>query len=349
MGTCYSYKIKEMGFGHEPISLKVLDKLKISLCKIKNVPIFGTGFFMKYKNKKFLLTCFHVINSVKVDVSIEIEKNNENNRTFKLALENRDIRLLPDPIDITIIEIKDSDLFIEDIGFLDYDSNYDKGYQQYEDINIFNLGYPDGNELSTASGKINRIDHNDFYHTIDTKAGSSGSPILLFNTLKVIGIHKEADTKKKLNVGIFIGEVINNLESNNPKLNKITKNDQNIIYDNIFNKFDNMRENRYEPNYEYYKENNLFVIKIEAPGDCKIRPDIIKYKEYAVIKILGQKKEKKEIQNVEKILSSTREFGNFSLNIPIKQEGFYFKQESPRIIKNDGIFILYFRIEELKI
>ena len=185
MGICCPYKTKEMGFGHEPISLKVLDKSKISVCKIANEPIFGTGFFMEYNNKKYLLTCFHVINSAKIDVNIEIW----NEKPFKLELENRDIRLFPDPIDITIIEIKDSDLFIKEIGFFDYDSNYVKGYQQYENINIFNLGYPNGNELSTASGKINKIENKEFYHTIDTKGGSSGSHILLFNTLKVIGIN----------------------------------------------------------------------------------------------------------------------------------------------------------------
>ena len=70
------------------------------------------------------------------------------------------------------------------------------------------------------------------------------------------------------------------------------------------------------------KKNNQIVVKIEAPGNCKIRADFIKDGEYVIIKILGEKKEKEEIQNVEKILSSTRKFGGFSLNIPIKQEVF---------------------------
>jgi hypothetical protein len=102
MGIYCPYKTKEMGFGHKPISLKVLDKSKISVCKIANEPIFGTGFFMEYNNKKYLLTCFHVINSAKFDVNIEIW----NEKPFKLELENRDIRLFPDPIDITIYLLK---------------------------------------------------------------------------------------------------------------------------------------------------------------------------------------------------------------------------------------------------
>ena len=103
-------------------------------------------------------------------------------------------------------------------------------------------------------------------------------------------IHKAADHFKQLNVGIFIGEVINNLESNNPKLTKTAKNDQNIIYDNIFNKFDNMMDKRFEPNYEYYKENNQIVVKIEAPGNCNIMTNFIKDDEYVIIKIVGKKK-----------------------------------------------------------
>ena len=103
-------------------------------------------------------------------------------------------------------------------------------------------------------------------------------------------IHKEEDINEKLNVGIFIGEVINNLESNNPKLTKTAKNDQNIIYDNIFNKFDNMMDKRFEPNYEYYKENNQIVVKIEAPGNCNIMTTFIKDDEYVIIKIVGKKK-----------------------------------------------------------
>ena len=159
-------------------------------------------------------------------------------------------------------------------------------------------------------------------------------------------IHKAADHFKQLNVGIFIGEVINNLESNNPKLTKTAKNDQNIIYDNIFNKFDNMMDKRFEPNYEYYKENNQIVVKIEAPGNCNIMINFIICGEYVIIKIVGIKG---EIENVEKKLNNTRKFGDFSLNIPFKQEGFRFKQDPPEIEKKDGIFILHFSIEELKI
>ena len=71
--------------------------------------------------------------------------------------------------------------------------------------------------------------------------------------------------------------------------------------------------------------------------------NFIKDDEYVIIKIVGKKK---EIENVEKKLNNTRKFGNFSLEIPIKQEGFRFNQEPPKIEKKDGIFIFYFSIEE---
>jgi len=206
---------KEMGFGHKPISLDFLDKSKKSICKIlyklNDKDNFGTGFFMLYKKNKYLLTCYHVINSNKLNIGIELWNKNKIN----LDLLNRNIIFLPDPIDITIIEINNSDIFIKDINFLFHDSNYDKGYQHCKGVDIINIGYPIGGLISAASGIIDEIKNIDFYHKIDTEPGSSGSPIILFSTSYVIGIHKGVDNDKKLNVGIFIGEALNNLGKNN--------------------------------------------------------------------------------------------------------------------------------------
>ena len=44
-----------------------------------------------------------------------------------------------------------------------------------------------------------------------------------------------------------------------------------------------------------------------------------------------------------------REFGHFSLDIRLKQEDFYIKNESPKIEKKDGIFTISYQIEETKL
>ena len=76
------------------------------------------------------------------------------------------------------------------------------------------MGYPKGLNSVAESGKIEKIIENEFYHDINTEKGSSGSPIILFNTLKVIGIHKQADIEKKLNVGTFIDVIFKKIDEN---------------------------------------------------------------------------------------------------------------------------------------
>ena len=194
---------EEGGQGHKPISFKTIEKLRKALCKIKyrknGNDFFGTGFFMKYENDKYLLTCYHIISSDKTDVNIELW----NGKNITLYLLNKIKIFLPKPVDITIIKFDESDQFIKndilDILFLNNDLNYINGYHDYEGMDIFNIGYPSGRDLSCASGIVKEIKGYDFYHTINTESGSSGSPIILLNTEKIIGIHKEKDSYIKIN------------------------------------------------------------------------------------------------------------------------------------------------------
>ena len=114
--------------------------------------------------------------------------------------------------------------------------------------------------------------------------------------------------------------------------------------------FTNLRANGFEPNYNYYRTKNHIIIKIEAPGQCEIETSIQFNGEYIIIKIIGNKNmdmdEKSEILNN---LCDRREFGNFSLDIPIKHDNFYIKNESPTIQKNEGIFIISYKIEKSKL
>ena len=188
----------------------------------------GTGFFIIYKNLKYLITCYHIINSEKKNYKIEIY----NKKEFNLELKNHFV-LLQDSLDVSVVEINENDEFINYIDFLDYDLNYINGCDQYKDLEVYALGYPKGLDSIAESGVIKKIDNFEFYHDINTEGGSSGSPILLFNINKVVGIHKQADVIKQLNVGTFINiifEKINDKKENSKDIEREI-NDKNIILD----------------------------------------------------------------------------------------------------------------------
>ena len=113
-----------------------------------------------------------------------------------------------------MIEIKNYDSIYNDIEFLDYDLNYKRGYNHYENQVIITMQHPLGKNAFSSSGRIVDVYDNEFNHNITTHEGSSGCPIILYteneNLIQVIGIHKEANLGKGLNTGTFIGEIFNN-------------------------------------------------------------------------------------------------------------------------------------------
>ena len=201
-----------------------------SLCKIIIGNIIGNGFFMKSKIKnnfkkkaRFLFTNFHVISDEMINskqyIEIDIEYNNEK-REIQLDNEQRFIKCFPKPIDITIIEILESDNLENKIKYLKRDYlSFQEGYEKYlsEDIYIFHN--PKGEDAVCSRGKIISIDDYNFTHNAFTNKGSSGSAIILADTFKVIGIHCKKNIKNYINYGVFIEEIIDELYVQN--LNKI--------------------------------------------------------------------------------------------------------------------------------
>ena len=106
--------------GHNPISLETINKLSKSICKITyytTEKMNGTGFFIKYNSLKCLISSNHVINSNLTNKDIEIEIYNK--KKINLELKNRYIKLFEQPIDISVIEIKDLDeINKDDIEYL---------------------------------------------------------------------------------------------------------------------------------------------------------------------------------------------------------------------------------------
>ena len=208
-----SSRINQVLVNAPKIPVDTINEVTSAVCKIvyENYrgKFSGTGFFMKINDDlKCIATCYHVISKDIINNTIILQTKNKTK--IELVLNERYIEFFED-LDITIIEIKDSDNISKDIVFLECESNYSKGYNQFKDSDVFTLQYP-REKMEVATGKINEISKiNDniyeFGHNIDTENGSSGSPIILISTSKVIGIHKCGDIYEKVNYATFIGEI----------------------------------------------------------------------------------------------------------------------------------------------
>ena len=248
-----------MGFiKNKPIPVALINKANKSICQIRtkdNYGCKGTGFFMRIFSRKYLITCSFVVNYGNKKENTEIEIEIYNKEVITIKLHDRFIKCLEMSKYILAIELKDSDFMDKDIEFLDYDQDYlNKGYSIYNDFDIFSLSYIYdliGNGVVCSSGKIEGIykgNDYEFYHSISTGDGSSGSPIILLSNskiLKVIGIHTSYQSRIRMNKGIFIGELIKELPKN---MNFIQDSNKNKIFvknniNNIKKKIDNVDDN----------------------------------------------------------------------------------------------------------
>ena len=211
-----------------------------SLCKIKIGNIVGTGFFMKSFSKRFqenkprfLVTNCHVISddmiNSKQTLEIYLEHINEK-REIQLDNEKRFIKCFPKPVDITIIEILETDNLKDKVKFLKRENFHGKEYESYLSKDIIIFHHPKGEDAVCSKGKIIKIDDYKFYHTAFTNSGSSGSAILLENGYKIIGIHCGKRIIDNINFGIFIGKLID--EITDQKIHVVHKKEDKLFSDN---------------------------------------------------------------------------------------------------------------------
>jgi len=85
--------------------------------------------------------------------------------------------------------------------------------KDYENEDIFCIQFPKGGKLTVKLGQNFEKNGMYFYYQLKTNYGSSGSPILLLDNKKLIGIHKGIYIMKgkKVNIGIPIQLIINNI------------------------------------------------------------------------------------------------------------------------------------------
>ena len=219
-----SNKEKFIKASPEPVSLKgtknIIYQMNNCVCKIYNKGE-GTGFFtkipFKFKLLPVLITNNHVIdiNDIINNKIISIYLNNDKEEKT-IRIDNNRLRYTNEKLDITIIEIKENkdNLNNKYIELDDRIIKYFKSNKNVEPNNLNNIysnksiyipNYQEDNkDIMVSYGKPPQLNKSEIIHYCSTKEGSSGSPILLINNQKLIGIHYGYSKQFEYNKGILI-------------------------------------------------------------------------------------------------------------------------------------------------
>jgi len=252
------------------IVYKKIIKYEKCVCKIEiKERIYATGFFAYIPSKEIrvLITNNHIINKefLVKEKELKIYIVNDLDEIEKtINLKSDRFKFTDAQIDATIIEILDEDL-IED--FFEVDEEYIKG-NEFLNEKIFNFQFPKVGQLNASSGKIISLRNNNkqFIHDAGTLAGSSGSPIILTNGYKIIGLHKGTFKENynnfdhKKNVGVYLNKIIEYINPTfNPKRMNVIKCIYNINQENVNQDvkiYDNRNNiERYIDSISIYREN----------------------------------------------------------------------------------------------
>ena len=194
----------------EPVALDgtktIVNQMYNCVCKIYNNGE-GSGFFTKipYKSKMLpvLITNNHIINEIDISSNKKITLILKNDNIEKsLILDDSRLRYTNGKLDITIIEIKENKdqlknqyLELDDsiINYLKLNKNEREqpNYlnSKYSNKSIYIMHYPEDKDVVVSYGPPPKLNESGIRHKCCTNHGSSGSPILLINNQRLIGIH----------------------------------------------------------------------------------------------------------------------------------------------------------------
>ncbi len=138
-----------------------------------------------------------------------------------------------------------------------------------------------------------------------------------------------------------------NIDNNIDKIIKLNKNDKITLKRCLIDElgFSNLKNNGFEPTYNYYKKDDSIIIRVESPGNCSIKCKTIYSGEYTIIRIFGEKNNDIEPQKLEDNLFTNREFGPYYLDVPLKTEDYFIQKKTPTVIQKKGLSILTFKLE----
>ena len=210
--------IPEQNTVSKPIEVKNMKrylKKEDAVCKL--ITGSGTGFFCKFKvngnTMKGLFTNNHVLKEdlIKENSIIELRNKDE---IKELKITSNRFKCTNKELDYTCIQILDNEDYN---NFLEIDDNIKCQNPNVQYGNKLGVVYqfPDNQDISCGEGFIEGIkkvnDNNIIIHKIITDIGASGSPIVLSDNLKVIGIHcrrKNKDTNR----GIYFKNILSDIQ-----------------------------------------------------------------------------------------------------------------------------------------
>ena len=204
--------------GHDIIKIDLeLHEVCKSICKIiiqdDNETYISTGFLIKmYRKDKpfyFLMTNEHVIKNEFIYSKKTVEFFYDYEKQKKIIVLDRKDRLIQDFyfLDITIVEILEKDNINKGFFLLPCLDNYNNP-NDLVNKNIYIPQFPKGGDLCNSKGEILEINKYELAYDAGTKSGSSGSPIFLQKSTKVIGIHKGGIKEEERNYGDLIYPVL---------------------------------------------------------------------------------------------------------------------------------------------
>ena len=82
--------------------------------------------------------------------------------------------------------------------------------------------------------------------------------------------------------------------------------------------FSDLRSNGFKPCYSYFLKNDKLILRLEVPGNINISTDYIIGENKNIIEVKGKKNNDKEPIFLKDNIYNDREFGEFSIDIPIK-------------------------------
>jgi hypothetical protein len=227
--------------------------MKNCVCRIKcHEDGHGTGYFCNiqyddWNSIRVLMTNNHIINEKDLfpGNSIYFFMNNENNPK-QLLIDDKRITYTSIEYDTTIIEIRENDRLKADT-FLEIDKKVFEGvpHEIFKEKSIYLLHFPEGIKIQKSEGTILGISLDNYVinHNCNSNYGSSGGPLIGFDSFKLIGIHKGAESNKNWNLGTFIRGPIEEFikKMNKNKINNEKKDEK--IDEKIDEKKDEKNEN----------------------------------------------------------------------------------------------------------
>ena len=219
-------------------------------------------------------------------------------------------------------------------------------YEKNNKIKIFHLIF--ANEGSEAGNYYNDFALNFFENSYQSITVLKSFDVIQNLKERFIELSKDLIEKNENNIWIKEDDFINNEMILKEKRIRL-KYQRNIILKRCYIDelgFSNLRNNGFNPNYNYYEKDNKLIIRIEAPGNIEYIKSYIKYSDrFTIIEIKGKKNIDKEPEDLEDNIVNNREFGEFIINIPIIRT---IRNKKCKIITKVGIIIVEYDLEEIK-